>query len=84
MVGWPKKRLLSPGGGSCICRTLFALKAQTQATSARIPPEPEASLLTGILLSVEAGVPEGVMDAFPDTGTTQVIAISGFDKTRTT
>ena len=79
MVGWPKIRLLSRGGGSPIYRTLLSFKARAQATIARILPEPEASLLTGILLGVEAGIPEGVKDAFSATGTTHVIAISGFN-----
>jgi competence protein ComEC len=45
---------------------------------ARIIPDPEASLLTGILLGVDTGLPENVMDDFSATGTTHVIAISGF------
>jgi competence protein ComEC len=58
MVGWPKIRLVSRGGGSPLYRALLVVKARIQATIARILPEPEASLLTGILLGVESGIPE--------------------------
>jgi len=79
MVGWPKITLLSRGGGSRVVRMLLAVKARIQATIARILPEPEASLLTGILLGVESGIPERVKDAFSTSGTMHVIAISGFN-----
>jgi competence protein ComEC len=40
-------------------------------------PEPQASLLTGILLGDDAGIPKSVQEAFRTTGTSHVIAISG-------
>jgi len=79
MVGWPKIRLLSRGGGSPLYRALLLVKARIQATITRILPEPEASLLTGILLGVESGIPERVKDAFSTSGTMHVVAISGFN-----
>jgi competence protein ComEC len=42
-------------------------------------PEPESSLLAGILLGLEGGIPEPVRTAFNRTGTTHIIAISGFN-----
>ena len=75
----PQITLLRRGGGSLLYRTLLAFKVRAQATIARILPEPEASLLTGILLGVEAGIPKRVQEAFATTGTTHVIAISGFN-----
>lgn len=44
-------------------------------------PDPEASLMAGILLGVESGISPEVRQAFNDTGTTHVIAISGFNIT---
>jgi len=75
----PQITLLRRGGGSPFYRFLLSFKARAQATIARILPEPEASLLTGILLGVEAGIPEEVRDAFSATSTTHIIAISGFN-----
>jgi competence protein ComEC len=79
MIGRPRITLLSRGGGSLIYRALLVVKARIQATIAHILPEPEASLLTGILLGVEAGIPERVKDAFSTSGTMHVVAISGFN-----
>ena len=67
------------GGGSPTHRALLLVEAQIQATIACIVPEPEASLLTGILLGVESGIPERVKDAFSTSGTMHVVAISGFN-----
>jgi len=72
---------LASGGGSAWKRAMLAFKRQAQATIARIIPEPEASLLTGILLGVESGIAADTMAAFSTTGTTHVIAISGFNIT---
>ncbi len=58
---------------------LFRFRAQGLATVHRLFPEPEASLLAGILLGVESGIPETVQAAFDATGTTHIIAISGFN-----
>lgn len=42
-------------------------------------PDPEASLLAGILLGNDNGLSRDLQDAFRDTGTTHIIAISGFN-----
>jgi competence protein ComEC len=46
-----------------------------------ILPEPQASLLTGILLGVESGIPDDLNEAFAATGTSHIVAISGFNLT---
>ncbi len=60
---------------------LFTFKRCAQSTIASILPEPQAALLTGILLGVETGIPVDLMDDFSATGTTHIIAISGFNIT---
>ncbi|MEA3339029.1 MAG: DNA internalization-related competence protein ComEC/Rec2 [Chloroflexota bacterium] len=60
---------------------LFIFKRHAQSVIARILPEPQAALLTGILLGVETGIPADLMDDFSATGTTHIIAISGFNIT---
>jgi competence protein ComEC len=45
----------------------------------RLFPQPESSLLAGILLGEEGSIPEDVMRAFNQTSTSHVIAISGFN-----
>jgi len=63
-----------------LCR-LFAFKRYAQSTIASILPEPQAALLTGILLGVDTGIPDELMDDFSATATTHIIAISGFNIT---
>jgi competence protein ComEC len=45
----------------------------------RLFPDPEAALLAGILLGVEGGIPDELVEAFRATGTAHIIAISGFN-----
>ncbi len=72
---------ISSGGGNIILRTIYAYKEKALSTLYRLWPDPEASLLAGILLGVETGIPEDVYQAFRDTGTSHVIVISGFNIT---
>lgn len=71
--------LLSTGGGSPVYRAIFALRERLTAALFQLFPDPEASLLAGILFGVEGTIPAPVRDAFNDTGTSHVIAISGFN-----
>jgi competence protein ComEC len=74
-----KVTLLGQGEGSPFWSALYAFKSRAQCTIASILHEPQASLLTGILLGVEAGIPRDLMADFAATGTTHIIAISGFN-----
>ncbi|TFH34847.1 MAG: DUF4131 domain-containing protein [Anaerolineales bacterium] len=47
----------------------------------RLFPYPEAPLLAGILLGIESRIPEDLVQAYGRTGTTHIIAISGFNIT---
>ncbi len=71
---------LLPGReGGFLRRGLYALKNHALNTIYRLFPDPEASLLAGILLGVDKGLPEDLQQAFKDTGTSHIIAISGFN-----
>jgi competence protein ComEC len=73
--------LLAENQSSPFLYHLFAFKRHARSTIASILPEPQAALLTGILLGVETGIPADLMDDFSATGTTHIIAISGFNIT---
>ena len=60
---------------------LLAFKRRAQQSIAGVLSEPQAGLLTGILLGVESGIPKDLMADFSATGTTHLIAISGFNIT---
>ena len=69
-----------PGvGGNPFSRALYALKDQSLANIYRLFPDPESSLLAGILLGVDTGLTDKLQQAFKDTGTAHIIAISGFN-----
>ena len=69
-----------PGnGGNPIKRAVYAFKDKALENIYRILPDPEASLLAGILLGVDTGLPKDLQQAFKDTGTAHIIAISGFN-----
>lgn len=67
--------------GSFLMQGIFGLKSRAMAVLYQLWPDPEASLLAGILLGVETGIPDHVQQAFRDTGTSHIIAISGFNIT---
>jgi competence protein ComEC len=58
---------------------LYALKENSLGHIYRLFPDPEASLLAGILLGVDTGLTRALQNAFKDTGTAHIIAISGFN-----
>ena len=55
---------------------LHSFKAHAKNVIAQVLPKPQASLLTGILLGDDSGIPKSVQDTFRTTGTSHVIAIS--------
>ncbi len=59
--------------------TMYRLKASLVKRVYMLFPDPEASLLAGILLGVENNIPARVQQAFKNTGTAHIIAISGFN-----
>lgn len=76
-----KVAVLETGHGNSLLRAIYALKEKSLAVVYRLWPDPEASLFSGILLGVETGIPAPVQQAFKDTGTSHIIAISGFNIT---
>jgi competence protein ComEC len=70
---------LSTGKGSRIYAELLDLKDRARRFITRSLPEPQASLLVGILLGDESGISEDTRTNFTRTGTSHIIAISGFN-----
>ena len=68
-------------GGLAIYQYIYDLRDRALVKVYELFPDPEASLLAGILLGIETGLPRDLQRAFKDTGTTHIIAISGFNIT---
>ncbi len=73
--------LLEQDAGKRFLQAVYTFRETGLRLIYRYLPDPEASLLAGIVLGVESGIPQDVDQAFKDTGTTHVIAISGFNIT---
>jgi len=71
--------VISKGHGDVWYSTLLDLKARAAQVIARAMPEPNAALLTGILLGNDRGLAPEVADAFSRVGASHIIAISGFN-----
>jgi competence protein ComEC len=73
--------LLPFTGGTPVLRLVYAFKTYAVARVYAIFPEPEAALLAGILLGDDNGIPAELQQAYVNTGTAHIIAISGFNIT---
>jgi competence protein ComEC len=69
-----------PGNeGNPLFAQIYKLKAKLLENVYRLYQDPEASLLAGILLGVDTGMTPELQEAFKNTGTAHIIAISGFN-----
>lgn len=71
--------LLPGNAGNPIMAAVYTLKEKSLDNVYRLFLDPEASLLAGILLGVDSGLPNALQQAYKDTGTAHIIAISGFN-----
>lgn len=67
--------------GSGFHRGLLAFREKARRTIFKLFPQPESGLLAGILLGLENYLPASLEQAYRDTGTSHIIAISGFNMT---
>jgi competence protein ComEC len=77
MVRYAHLYVVSRDRGNPIWARLFEFKASALAAVDELLPEPSASLLSGILLGNDRGIPRTLKDAFSQTNTAHIIAISG-------
>ena len=80
-MSYTRTGLLESGVGNPFMQSIFKLKTRALDTVYQLWPDPEASLFAGILLGIESGIPAPVQEDFKNTGTSHVIAISGFNIT---
>ena len=71
--------VVGQGAGNPIIAALLNAKSHLQAKIAQNLPDPEAALLTGILLGNERGIDPKLGEAFNRVGAAHIIAISGFN-----
>jgi competence protein ComEC len=78
-IGWARIAILERNQANRFYAWLLALKRRAHAVITDVVPEPSASLLSGILLGIEGGIADDLLNDFHSTGTSHIIAISGFN-----
>jgi predicted membrane metal-binding protein len=76
LIDRPQVKVLEHGRGNPILSIIYGFRNRAFVVIQRFLPEPQASLLSGILLGVDAGLPVVVQEDFRVTGTSHLVAIS--------
>ncbi|MCY3914694.1 MAG: ComEC/Rec2 family competence protein [Chloroflexi bacterium] len=71
--------VVGSGDGNALHAALIKLSETVERSISSAIPEPQAGLLTGILLGDEDGISGELKDAFSRVGAAHVVAISGFN-----
>jgi len=77
----PTIKLIDSNQGNFLLSKIFSFKSFLLGRLNQTISEPQAALLSGILLGVRASLPEKLSDQFNRVGITHIIAISGFNIT---
>lgn len=77
----PDNKLISSGNGNFAYSAIFRVKSKFKKNLKSVLPEPENSLLAGLLLGERSGLSQEIKDDFSVTGTSHIIAVSGFNVT---
>ena len=79
LIFLPQIEIIDENAGNPIYHAIYSLKQRAHSTIKQTIAEPQASLLAGILLGNDNGLPPDLDEAFRVTGMTHIIAISGFN-----
>ncbi|MEA3334825.1 MAG: ComEC/Rec2 family competence protein [Chloroflexota bacterium] len=77
LIQRPKVSITTHGQGHPFWQILYNIRTNAQTAIGQLIPEPEAALLSGILLGVETGIDRELYDQFNLTGVSHIIVISG-------
>lgn len=79
IIGFPLIERLGAETPDRFQKALFALRRQMAAQIETLLPEPQASLVEGILLGRRATIPKELTEKFNQSGTSHMVAISGYN-----
>jgi len=74
---YPRIEIMERGKGFKPLEWVYSLRNHLSQTLATVLPEPQASLAQGIVLGIRGNIPQPLKDAFAETGTAHILAISG-------
>ena len=76
-MGQPEVRYLGEGGGSAALSAVYAARERLSESLDHVLPDPQSALAKALLLGKRGDLPTEITDAFRDTGTSHLLAISG-------
>ena len=79
ICGWAKVEKIGVVGGHQAKKILLAVKASFGRQIERLFPEPESSLLAGLLYGGRSSLPPEVSNSFRRVGLSHIIAVSGYN-----
>jgi competence protein ComEC len=79
IIPYARVDILESDQGSNLLAKIYLIADRGYTTVQSLFPSPESDLLAGILLGRDHGISEELQEAFRVTGTTHIIAISGFN-----
>ena len=81
LMFYPEIEFISGGGGSLVKRTLFSFKNKFLESVGRVIPEPQSSLLGGLVVGAKQSLGEKLQDDFRKTGIIHIVVLSGYNVT---
>ncbi len=81
ICGNPKIKSLGENKGNFLMSIILQFKNKIQSQMSRLWPEPDNSLLAGILYGSRSGLPDDLADNFSRTGVSHIVAVSGYNVT---
>lgn len=81
IVYYPQSMLLDRDRGNGVYTKVLVAKKSFQENIDTILPDPHSSFLSGLLLGTKKQIPENLIEKFNRTGTTHIVAISGYNIT---
>ena len=78
---YPQAELLSSGHGNFIKRNLFAFKRAFLEKVSRVIPDPQSSLLGGLVVGAKQSLGEELQEDFRKTGIIHIVVLSGYNVT---
>ena len=80
-VSFPEVEKIASGRGSPIKQILSLIKLRFESNLGQVLPEPHSAFLKGLILGERESLPEELVENFNRTGTTHIVALSGYNIT---
>lgn len=80
-IFFPEVELLEGHGGNPVRRALFDIKNTFLERTAQVVPEPQNSLLGGLVVGAKQSLGEQLLDDFRKTGIIHIVVLSGYNVT---